>query len=474
MEVTRQFWTVASVGAFLASWGVILVEPLALFGGGVVAAWLLGNQYRFVRAATRVRSALSVTLSTPQRVTAEETSQLSLEARVEHAPSLAVDVAVTPPVGASGDPATTTLTPGNEHALDHTALAWPVAGAFTVDDVTATFTDDAGLFRQSVDLEAGTTVQVNPRTPRDLHVGEGGDPIGTGFGEHESGRLGTGIEPAEVREYVPGDAVRQIDWKATARLDYPHVQEFEGGTDRETLLVFDHRAVMSEGRPGARKLDYARQLALAVVGRADELGDRLGYYGVGDEGLTVTISPGTRTDTWTPIRERLLAVSPTDAEGARDDPASSAAVETAAARLAADASAFGRTLTPFFEARGTYRRRFDSLPLYRAVTNADFSSSAMIRTVIVTDDSNRTELRETVKYARRKGGQVTVFVTPSVLFGTTDLTDLDRAYERYVDFEEFRRELAGLGRVDAFEVGPADRLSAVLSAGHDRRARGNA
>ena len=42
------------------------------------------------------------------------------------------------------------------------------------------------------------------------------------------------------------------------------------------------------------------------------------------------------------------------------------------------------------------------------------------------------------------------------------------SYESYVDFEEFRRELSRLPRVTAFEVGPSDRLEAVLSERHRR------
>ncbi|MFC7019236.1 MULTISPECIES: hypothetical protein [Haloarcula] len=62
-----------------------------------------------------------------------------------------------------------------------------------------------------------------------------------------------------------------------------------------------------------------------------------------------------------------------------------------------------------------------------------------------------------------------VFLTPSVLYDLDTLGDLDDAYRRYTAFEEFRRELAALERVSAFEVGPSDRLSAVLSAGNQRR-----
>jgi len=55
-----------------------------------------------------------------------------------------------------------------------------------------------------------------------------------------------------------------------------------------------------------------------------------------------------------------------------------------------------------------------------------------------------------------------------VLYEPGGLADLERAYDRYLAFEEFRRELAKLDGVTALEVGPADRLSAVLEAGRSR------
>jgi hypothetical protein len=85
--------------------------------------------------------------------------------------------------------------------------------------------------------------------------------------------------------------------------------------------------------------------------------------------------------------------------------------------------------------------------------------------VIFTDDTHRAEVRETVRLAQRGDNRVLVFLTPTVLFEPGGLADLEGAYDRYRSFESFRRDLARLRRVSAFEVGPGDRLDAVLSSG---------
>jgi len=471
MEVTRRYWTLVAVGLFLACWGVVVAQPLALLGAAGVAAWLVARQFQFARAVGRVPATLDVSLTTAPRLMAEESAQLSVDAELARALPVTVAVTVTPPPGARGEPVTVTLGSGERAAVDHATLTWPVAGSFRVDDVTATISDDAGLFGQTADLDVGVDVAVDPRAPRDVHVGEGGDRIAAGFGEHEAGRPGGDVEPAEVREYVPGDAVRQIDWKSTARLDQPHVREFEGNTDRETLLFFDHRATMADGRPGTRKIDYARQLAVALVDQVGRSDDKLGYYAVGDGGTTALIDPGTRTETWRPVRTHLFEVEPTCGAPAASDPVRPTAARAASAHLDSDDSAFGRTLAPYFADRDAYRRRFDSRPLYRTVRNAEFGAATAVWTVIVTDDADRAALREAVTYARGESDQVTVFLTPTALFADGDVADLDAAYDRYSEFEAFRRELANLERVSAYEVGPADKLAAVLSVGRDRRRR---
>jgi len=291
MQVTRWYWTVAAVGAILVGWGVVVAGPVALIGGAFVGAWLLAQQYRFVRAATQVPERLTVDLSTRDRVSAEESAELTASVSLDAVTHVPVTVTVAPPVGATGGPVVVTLSPGETADIASTTLTWPVAGSFAVDDVTVTITDGDGLFEQSVDRGERQSVTVTPRAPDDLHVGAGGDPLATGFGDLASSSLGTGIEPAEVREYVSGDAVRQIDWKATARFDEPHVMEFEGGADRQTIVVFDHRASMADGRAGTTKLDYARQLALAIVDRSRTTDEGIGYYAVGDDGVTTGISP---------------------------------------------------------------------------------------------------------------------------------------------------------------------------------------
>ncbi|WP_343124138.1 DUF58 domain-containing protein [Natrialba sp. SSL1] len=313
--------------------------------------------------------------------------------------------------------------------------------------------------------------------------------MATAYGEHDGGRHGSGIEPAELREYIPGDTMDRIDWKATARLSSPHVREYEAETDRRTLLLIDQRRDLMTGEPGETKLEYLREVALAIMGSARRLGDPVGLLGVGDAGITTHIEPTTTPVTYNRIKHELLTLEPTTGE---QDPTttqphssslhsperrhSSVKNTTADARMKLEAitasgvdGTFASTLRPFYAARKSYQTRIESEPLYGAVRTAIQQRNSQQLTIICTDDSNPGELREAVTAARKNGNTVMVLLAPTVLYESGGLADIERAYDRYVEFEAFRRDLAQLNRVTALEVGPKDRLSSVLSA---RRPRG--
>ena len=71
-------------------------------------------------------------------------------------------------------------------------------------------------------------------------------------GRFASRMRGRGLNFEEIRDYRPGDDVRSIDWKVTARLQRPHVRVFNEERDRQTLLVVDQRLSMFFG---SRRVD---------------------------------------------------------------------------------------------------------------------------------------------------------------------------------------------------------------------------
>lgn len=66
-------------------------------------------------------------------------------------------------------------------------------------------------------------------------------------GNYHSIFRGQGIEFSEIREYKPGDDVRAIDWKVTARFNHPFIKEFIEERDLNVYFIFDYSASSSFG-----------------------------------------------------------------------------------------------------------------------------------------------------------------------------------------------------------------------------------
>ncbi|MDT0445451.1 DUF58 domain-containing protein [Streptomyces johnsoniae] len=86
---------------------------------------------------------------------------------------------------------------------------------------------------------------------------------------------GEGTEFDSLRDYVPGDDVRSIDWRATARQSTVAVRTWRPERDRHLLLVLDTGRT-SAGRVGdAPRLDAAMDAALLLTALASQAGDRV-------------------------------------------------------------------------------------------------------------------------------------------------------------------------------------------------------
>lgn len=101
-------------------------------------------------------------------------------------------------------------------------------------------------------------------------------------GDYRSTLHGEGTELAQVRQYVPGDDVRQIDWAVTARTLEPHVRVQLAERVLVTWLVLDTSPSMEFGTADRRKADVAEGVAIAVGHVATRRGNRLGVVTFGD------------------------------------------------------------------------------------------------------------------------------------------------------------------------------------------------
>lgn len=105
-----------------------------------------------------------------------------------------------------------------------------------------------------------------------------------GIGVNRSPQHGRGMEFAEVRPYQPGDDVRSLDWRHTARSGRPYTKLFHEEGEWSVLLLVDMGPSMHFGTRVAFKSVQAARAAALLAWASVETGDRLGgavWDGVG-------------------------------------------------------------------------------------------------------------------------------------------------------------------------------------------------
>ena len=95
-------------------------------------------------------------------------------------------------------------------------------------------------------------------------------------GHYHSAFKGQGMEFQEVREYVPGDEIRSIDWNVTARMGQPYVKKFIEERELTVMLLVDVSASNLFGSTDQFKKDLAAEVAAVLAFSAIRNNDRVG------------------------------------------------------------------------------------------------------------------------------------------------------------------------------------------------------
>jgi uncharacterized protein (DUF58 family) len=105
-------------------------------------------------------------------------------------------------------------------------------------------------------------------------------------GRMQSSVRGRGLIFEELREYLPGDDVRAIDWRVTARTRKPVVRVYGEEKERPAIVVVDQRINMFFGSRFAMKSVAAAQAAMLAAWRILGSGDRVGGFVFNDEDIS--------------------------------------------------------------------------------------------------------------------------------------------------------------------------------------------
>jgi len=140
-------------------------------------------------------------------------------------------------------------------------------------------------------------------------------------GEYGSVFKGRGMEFDEVREYIPGDEIRSIDWNVTARTGTPHVKRFVEERELTVMFIVDLSASGQFGSVNKLKNEVAAELCALMAFSAVKNNDKVGLILFTDQ-VEKYIPPKKGTSHVLRVIRELLDFRPrmarTDISGALD------------------------------------------------------------------------------------------------------------------------------------------------------------
>lgn len=102
-------------------------------------------------------------------------------------------------------------------------------------------------------------------------------------GEYHTAFKGRGVIFSEVREYQPGDDVRDIDWNVTARQNRPYVKVYEEDRELTMMLLIDVSGSEKFGAVGTPKRDMVAEIAATLAFSSIQNNDKVGVIFFSDK-----------------------------------------------------------------------------------------------------------------------------------------------------------------------------------------------
>ncbi|MEZ4725799.1 MAG: DUF58 domain-containing protein [Caldilineaceae bacterium] len=309
------------------TWLLILlaVLPLAAAGqyplwGGVALGWL-GLVAALLLADWRLtpdRHSWIVTRHHDERLSlaAENRIELVLQLRQGTKP-LAVWLRDEPPVAFHVPEAERVLTarviPRVPQTLTYTVYP-PRRGDYRFGDLHVRWESLLGLWRRQHTFPATEPVKVYPNLAdvkkydlllRKNRLWE--------LGVRNARIFGSGTEFERLRDYLPDDEYRRINWKATARRGKPISVEYETERSQHLMVLLDVGRMMRSPVGDVAKLDYAINAVLLLAYVAAQKGDKIGLLAFADE-VQVWVEPRSGKQQFHRMLEQLYRLESTAVE----------------------------------------------------------------------------------------------------------------------------------------------------------------
>ena len=183
------------------------------------------------------------------------------------------------------------LGPRRETMIEYT-IECPLRGFYTIGPVAVRIQDTFGFFHREKELHVYDDFLVFPKTEdlKDAFVKSKVPKIFTGAVNIR--QPGPGSEFYNLREYIPGDPMKSINWAAYARMGKVMVNERERDAVSDIIIIIDSRAVAETGPVSRNSLVYGTRAAASLAQFFLSRRDSVGLVVYGDEIVSVDRDTG--------------------------------------------------------------------------------------------------------------------------------------------------------------------------------------
>jgi uncharacterized protein (DUF58 family) len=234
----------------LLLWFAILVVPFATLAGLVpgTAAIAVAAIALFVLVvaidallASRLLNGVGLELTPLIRATQDRTFSIAVSVRNPSRSSrvLRIALAFPPELAPSVDEITTQLPAESEWSSFNWSCSGSTRGKFQISNARVETASALGFWSRWQTLRVTSEVRVYPNLARDrnslaaLFLNRGA------FGIHAQRQIGRGRDFEKLREYIPGDSIEDIHWKATAKRGHPVTKVYQIERTQEVYVILD-------------------------------------------------------------------------------------------------------------------------------------------------------------------------------------------------------------------------------------------
>lgn len=280
--------------------------------------------------------------------------------------------------------------------------------------------------------------------------------ISAQYGRAKSKQKGMGTEVAEIRNYMPGDDIRHIDWKTSLRLNSMFTKEFETDLEPSMFILVDHsRTENPDTMEEAVKIaNYLAQYAA----RNERLGGMVTFTHDRITNKFLIKKGKNRFE----IQRSLFTLVPENGKPCAIDMDIGEIKHFERKLKSCNGNEFS-ILSPFFMDRSEHMKIMESRGVHKAIKQVVEFSSMPSRIAIITDITYDAPLLESVRLATYYGNQVILFIINPLLFRDYDALDLENHYQEYMGLQKKIEKFKRLKSVKVFVVGSEDKPELLIN-----------